>query len=121
MDYEQYQTWKSARATSGESVGEPTNATADAPASAAAAVPVAVADDTSAPQQQSMSPPDRSPVDTADGAAQPKYPRSFQELCEMVARGEPIPGIMQIPDKINEGTPSVPTLTPRKKPWESSG
>ncbi|TPX45944.1 hypothetical protein SeMB42_g03861 [Synchytrium endobioticum] len=53
-----------------------------------------------------------------EGDRQPKYPRSFQELCSMVARGEPIPGIIQIPDKINEGTPSVPSLTPKKKPWE---
>ncbi|KAJ3023245.1 hypothetical protein HKX48_003849 [Thoreauomyces humboldtii] len=52
-----------------------------------------------------------------DDAAQ--YPRSFQEICEMVAKGELVPGIKQIPDTLNEQAPSASALNPRKKPWES--
>jgi len=48
----------------------------------------------------------------------PKYPKSFYEICEMIAKGLPIPGIRQIPNKINEGTPSKPSMKPRPKPWE---
>jgi len=36
----------------------------------------------------------------------------------MIAKGLPIPGIRQIPNKINEGTPSKPSMKPRPKPWE---
>ncbi|KAI9017473.1 hypothetical protein BC832DRAFT_588735 [Gaertneriomyces semiglobifer] len=50
--------------------------------------------------------------------SEPQYPRSFQELCEMVAKGEEIPGIRTIPNKINEESPSQSVLRPRKKPWE---
>ncbi|KAJ3187841.1 hypothetical protein HDU85_006234 [Gaertneriomyces sp. JEL0708] len=50
--------------------------------------------------------------------SEPQYPRSFQELCEMVAKGEEIPGIKTIPNKINEESPSQSVLRPRKKPWE---
>ncbi|KAJ3166261.1 hypothetical protein HDU88_003485 [Geranomyces variabilis] len=46
------------------------------------------------------------------------YPRSFQEICEMVARGDEVPGIRQIPDKLNDAPPSTSALGPRKKPWE---
>jgi len=48
----------------------------------------------------------------------PKYPKSFYEICEMIAKGLPVPGIRQIPNKINEGTPSKPSMKPRPKPWE---
>ncbi|KAJ3156180.1 hypothetical protein HDU86_004148 [Geranomyces michiganensis] len=46
------------------------------------------------------------------------YPRSFQEICEMVARGDEVPGIRQIPDRLNDAAPSASALGPRKKPWE---
>ncbi|TPX72251.1 hypothetical protein SpCBS45565_g00545 [Spizellomyces sp. 'palustris'] len=51
--------------------------------------------------------------------SEPQYPRSFQELCEMVARGEEVPGIRTIPNKINEAPPSESHLAPRRKPWET--
>ncbi|TPX57154.1 hypothetical protein PhCBS80983_g04034 [Powellomyces hirtus] len=63
--------------------------------------------------------------DTADtavngsGKDEAQYPRSFQEICEMVARGEQVPGIKQIPNKLNEAAPSTSNLNPRKKPWET--
>ncbi|KAI8806090.1 hypothetical protein BJ742DRAFT_774587 [Cladochytrium replicatum] len=62
---------------------------------------------------------DKTGGESADTAtAEPSFPLSFAKICEMVARGEPIPGIKQIPDKINEEAPSASTLKPRRKPWE---
>ncbi|RUS20799.1 hypothetical protein BC937DRAFT_94365 [Endogone sp. FLAS-F59071] len=43
---------------------------------------------------------------------------SFAQLVDMINKGEPIPGIKQIPNKLNEGTPSVPSQPRRQKPWE---
>ena len=54
----------------------------------------------------------------ANNEDKPKYPKSFYEICEMIAKGLPVPGIRQIPNKINEGTPSKPSMKPRPKPWE---
>ncbi|KAK9765193.1 hypothetical protein K7432_006683 [Basidiobolus ranarum] len=50
--------------------------------------------------------------------AGPDYPRSFQEICELIASGKPIPGIKQIPNKLSETAPSEATMKPRPKPWE---
>ncbi|KAF9201802.1 hypothetical protein CPC16_003701 [Podila verticillata] len=50
--------------------------------------------------------------------ANPSYPKSFQEICELIASGKPIPGIRQIPNNLAEGTPSAPKLAPKPKPWE---
>ncbi|ORZ00832.1 hypothetical protein BCR43DRAFT_485874 [Syncephalastrum racemosum] len=43
---------------------------------------------------------------------------TFQELVEMIESGQEIPGIKQIPNKINEGAPSEPKMSARRKPWE---
>ncbi|KAI1311538.1 hypothetical protein EDD11_003454 [Mortierella claussenii] len=51
-------------------------------------------------------------------AADPTYPKSFQEICELIAAGKPIPGIRQIPNNLAEGTPSEAKLAPKLKPWE---
>ncbi|KAI8359039.1 hypothetical protein B0O80DRAFT_495671 [Mortierella sp. GBAus27b] len=51
-------------------------------------------------------------------ASDPSYPKSFQEICELIATGQPIPGIRQIPNNLAEGTPSEPAMAPRLKPWE---
>ncbi|KAI9495507.1 hypothetical protein BDB00DRAFT_236117 [Zychaea mexicana] len=53
-----------------------------------------------------------------DGDKPPRF--TFQELVEMIETGQEIPGIRQIPNKINEGTPSEPKLSVRRKPWESA-
>ncbi|KAJ3308184.1 hypothetical protein HDU76_004087 [Blyttiomyces sp. JEL0837] len=53
---------------------------------------------------------------------QPVYPKSFAEICEMVARGEKIPGVREIPSTlhgVNEA--SIPKMKPRAKPWEAAG
>ncbi|KAI8877767.1 hypothetical protein K501DRAFT_259803 [Backusella circina FSU 941] len=48
-----------------------------------------------------------------------KPPRfTFQELVDMIEKGVEIPGIRQIPNKLNEGTPSESKMTARPKPWE---
>ncbi|KND00906.1 uncharacterized protein SPPG_04006 [Spizellomyces punctatus DAOM BR117] len=59
------------------------------------------------------------PQPSEQKVSEPQYPRSFQELCEMVARGEEVPGIRTIPNKINEAPPSESHLAPRRKPWET--
>ncbi|KAG0018882.1 hypothetical protein BGZ81_010032 [Podila clonocystis] len=61
------------------------------------------------------------PVQEAESSssdANPSYPKSFQEICELIASGKPIPGIRQIPNNLAEGTPSAPKLAPKPKPWE---
>ncbi|GJJ69304.1 hypothetical protein EMPS_01650 [Entomortierella parvispora] len=56
--------------------------------------------------------------DTTTSTADPSYPKSFQEICELIASGKPIPGIRQIPNNLAEGTPSEAKLAPKPKPWE---
>lgn len=60
------------------------------------------------------------PEEPADD--QPRYPLSFDELAEMIATGAHIPGIREIPDKINEEPPSEPVLakSQMRKPWEGA-
>ncbi|CAO3571001.1 unnamed protein product [Mortierella alpina] len=56
---------------------------------------------------------------TTSASADPSYPKSFQEICELIATGKPIPGIRQIPNNLAEGTPSEAKLAPKLKPWEA--
>ncbi|KAF9558805.1 hypothetical protein EC968_006861 [Mortierella alpina] len=56
---------------------------------------------------------------TTNAGADPSYPKSFQEICELIASGKPIPGIRQIPNNLAEGTPSEAKLAPKLKPWEA--
>ncbi|KAI8577095.1 hypothetical protein K450DRAFT_253619 [Umbelopsis ramanniana AG] len=43
---------------------------------------------------------------------------TFQEIVERIEKGEEIPGIKQIPNKLNEAAPSEAKLSARPKPWE---
>ncbi|CAM0137723.1 unnamed protein product [Umbelopsis sp. WA50703] len=43
---------------------------------------------------------------------------TFQEIVEKIEKGEEIPGIKQIPNKLNEAAPSEAKLAARPKPWE---
>ncbi|KAI9033676.1 hypothetical protein CLU79DRAFT_724863 [Phycomyces nitens] len=45
---------------------------------------------------------------------------TFQELVEMIETGKEVPGIKQIPNTLNEGKPSQPKLSVRRKPWETT-
>ncbi|KAL7308567.1 hypothetical protein PS15m_011755 [Mucor circinelloides] len=59
------------------------------------------------------------PVNEQRDDADDKPPRfTFQELVDMIEKGIEIPGIKQIPNVLNEGTPSEAKMTARPKPWE---
>ncbi|KAI9010129.1 hypothetical protein DFJ74DRAFT_685939 [Hyaloraphidium curvatum] len=118
MDYAEFVAWKAAKdrpegtaesadgiaaAAEGESAGQ-TDATSSRAEGAGSEAAAATAG--AAPGTQTAS------------SDEPKYPASFMELCQMLAEGKPIPGIREIPNKINEGTPSEAKEAPRKKPWE---
>lgn len=53
-------------------------------------------------------------------AALPPYPLSFSALATLIATGEPIPGIKDIPDLLNDAPGTESTLKGGKKPWEVS-
>ncbi|KAF9383286.1 hypothetical protein CPB97_006611 [Podila verticillata] len=69
-------------------------------------------------QQQTTEAAPVQDVESSSSDANPSYPKSFQEICELIASGKPIPGIRQIPNNLAEGTPSAPKLAPKPKPWE---
>ena len=46
------------------------------------------------------------------------YPSSFSRIVDLITKGEPIPGIKDIPDTLLVGQESSPTTAKRKKPWE---
>ncbi|CDH50842.1 hypothetical protein RO3G_04467 [Lichtheimia corymbifera JMRC:FSU:9682] len=79
-------------------------------------------DDTSSKEevQQEQQQPDHSKEkDTKENDDKPpKF--TFQELVEMIESGKEIPGIRQIPNKLNDGTPSEPKMPVRRKPWEKA-
>ncbi|KAJ3215940.1 hypothetical protein HDU67_010171 [Dinochytrium kinnereticum] len=62
------------------------------------------------------------PSTSADDTQQPHYPKTFAEICALVAQGKPIPGIRQIPTTVHgEDKQSRSVLPMRKKPWEVDG
>ncbi|KAF9584315.1 hypothetical protein BGW38_006889 [Lunasporangiospora selenospora] len=71
-------------------------------------------------QEESSSKGDDGAVSGSQGSTEPSYPASFQEICELIASGKPIPGIRQIPNELAEGTPSLSAMNPRPKPWEKT-
>ena len=46
------------------------------------------------------------------------YPTSFNQIIDLITKGDPIPGIKDVPDTLLTGQESVPTTAKRKKPWE---
>ena len=62
----------------------------------------------------------RNGVDTTSEAAAP-HPSYFGQIIEIIASGEPIPGIKEVPDTVMEGQASQSTTAKRKKPWEKDG
>ncbi|KAJ3148584.1 hypothetical protein HDU89_004682 [Geranomyces variabilis] len=121
IEKEPYLAWKASSTT-------PTTTTTTLPDS------LSSSSSTTEPYAQSQIPPPSLPAKKTDPATSgddaltttqstnlggdAQYPRSFQEICEMVARGDEVPGIRQIPDKLNDAPPSTSALGPRKKPWE---
>lgn len=55
---------------------------------------------------------------SASMESRPEYPKSFQEIMELLEKGIPVPGIKVIPDRLHDQPPSQPSMAPRKKPWE---
>ncbi|KAL8742189.1 MAG: hypothetical protein Q9190_005292 [Brigantiaea leucoxantha] len=48
------------------------------------------------------------------------YPTSFSQIVDLITKGEPIPGIKDVPDTVLTGHESMPTTAKRKKPWEET-
>ena len=46
------------------------------------------------------------------------YPSSFDQIVELITKGEPIPGIKAVPDTLLAGQESTAITAKRKKPWE---
>ena len=46
------------------------------------------------------------------------YPTTFAHIVELITSGQPIPGIMEIPNTVLEGQGTQPEKARRKKPWE---
>ena len=46
------------------------------------------------------------------------YPTSFAHIVDLITKGEPIPGVKEIPDTVLEGQESQSVTAVRKKPWE---
>lgn len=46
------------------------------------------------------------------------YPTSFDHIVDLITKGEPIPGIKDIPDTVLTGQGTQATKSVRKKPWE---
>ncbi|KAG0019980.1 hypothetical protein BGZ80_004963 [Entomortierella chlamydospora] len=101
FDYNQYKAWLAKKSTTSTSVGSAEPASESQSSVTATEEP-----------QSSLNP------DTSTPAADPSYPKSFQEICDLIAAGKPIPGIRQIPNNLADGTPSEAKLAPKLKPWE---
>ena len=80
------------------------------------------ASDSSAP---SFPPENTINTESQSSSSGPNYPSSFVALASLIASGAPIPGIKQIPERINEAEGSKPKLAGQipgagRKPWEKS-
>ncbi|KAJ2654640.1 hypothetical protein IWW48_005981 [Coemansia sp. RSA 1200] len=56
---------------------------------------------------------------SAAGIPGAPYSASFAEIVDMIVQGKDIPGIRDIPDLINDQTPSASTAKAPPKPWET--
>ncbi|KAF9280225.1 hypothetical protein BGZ68_007422 [Mortierella alpina] len=104
FDYSQYQAWRAQQPAAPGTVSGSSEAIRDGNES----------------HLNQLSTPDMTDITTTTPStgADPSYPKSFQEICELIASGKPIPGIRQIPNNLAEGTPSEAKLAPKLKPWE---
>ncbi|KZF20650.1 hypothetical protein L228DRAFT_222754 [Xylona heveae TC161] len=97
VDYDEYKSWLNLRTlpSAGDSSIQPSN-------SKASQSPISSASSTTVPSHCPPAP----------------YPRSFEQIVELITNGRPIPGIQEIPDTVLEGQESRSKAVPRKKPWE---
>ncbi|KAJ1729199.1 hypothetical protein LPJ72_005095 [Coemansia sp. Benny D160-2] len=61
----------------------------------------------------------QSHLPSAAGIPGAPYSASFVEIVDMIVQGKEIPGIRDIPDLINDQTPSASTAKAPPKPWET--
>lgn len=81
--------------------------------------------DTIASEAQSNGMHADSGMDEISTAKQPEeqqpqapYPPSFSQIVDLITKGEPIPGIKEVPDTLLTGQESVANTAKRRKPWE---
>ena len=68
----------------------------------------------------SVAAPDPNSPAAAPSADPPApYPSSFSHIVGLITKGEPVPGVREIPDTVLEGEASQSTADKRRKPWES--
>lgn len=96
ISFESYKSWRDERSLPPVS---------DATASSETLAPWQQANGVTSPSQKSE-----------QGAA--PYPSSFSSIVDLITKGEPIPGIKEIPDTLLTGQDSAPSTAKRKKPWE---
>lgn len=60
-----------------------------------------------------------SPSANTPSLSEPTYPSSFAHIVELIATGQPIPGIQEIPDTVLTGHDISSEKPPRRKPWEN--
>lgn len=72
------------------------------------------------PQTNGMSIEKSDVTVSQQGEGQPSapYPSSFSQIVDLITKGEPIPGIKEIPDTLLTGQESAPVTAKRTKPWE---
>ena len=68
-------------------------------------------------QPVAAAPSDSGAASQAPSADAP-YPTSFAHIVDLITKGEPVPGVKDIPDTVLEGKESRSTTARRKKPWE---
>ncbi len=63
---------------------------------------------------------DKTDTNVVQASEQPAapYPSSFSQIVDLITKGEPIPGIKEIPNTLLLGQDSAPSTAKRKKPWE---
>lgn len=104
IDFNDYQTWHAQQRPNGT-------------ASTTAAPPGPLASDGSFPDLLNYRMALNSSTDPAEPPA--PYPTSFSEIVELITKGDPIPGIKEVPDIILDGQASHATTAKRRKPWEN--
>lgn len=62
-----------------------------------------------------------SPGGTQTHPQEPAYPSSFAHIVELITTGQPIPGILEIPDTVLTGHDTASSKPRRRKPWEVEG
>ncbi|KAI4206982.1 MAG: hypothetical protein LQ346_000814 [Caloplaca aetnensis] len=85
---------------------------------------VAGSQDTPPSEAQRTGIPADNGIQEASAVRQPEqrpeapYPSSFAKIVNLITKGEPIPGIKEVPDTLLTGQESAANSAKRRKPWE---